>query len=238
MMRWLLAASVCAILSTGCDQHQPTARRVAVEGEKSDASDSESAHPKMPKDSFHGSMPKDGFHGQMPGDAIHAGASKEALPSSAGPEVALGPVRLTAPKTWNRKQPRVDFIRGEFSLPKSEGDKADGRLTVSTGIRGTLQENVERWRVQFVDKPEKESQEKITVSGIEVTLVDLSGTYKDQKGMMGPAVEMPGYRMLGAIFDVGGELYFIKAYGPAKTLAAQADAFRAFVQSLKRTESK
>jgi hypothetical protein len=42
--------------------------------------------------------------------------------------------------------------------------------------------------------------------------------------------------MLGAIIDLGEEqLYFLKAYGPAKTLAAHADEFRALLQSLKKT---
>jgi hypothetical protein len=64
-------------------------------------------------------------------------------------------------------------------------------------------------------------------------VVDFSGTFNDQRGPFAPAVECPDYRMLGAIFDVDGQLHFIKCYGPSKTMAARADEFRAFVRSLK-----
>jgi len=155
---------------------------------------------------------------------------EKAAPS--GREVDLDGVRLTAPANWVRKAPRVEFIRAEFSLPRAEGDSADGRLTVSVA-GGSLKDNIQRWRSQFAGKPEKESQDHLKASGVEVTLVDLSGTYSDQQGPFAPAVERPGYRMLGAIFNVGGQLHFIKAYGPAKTMAARAGEFRAFVDSLK-----
>jgi hypothetical protein len=153
-----------------------------------------------------------------------------AVPS--GPEVDLDEVRLTAPSAWVRKAPRVGFIRAEFALPRAEGDPADGRLTVSVA-GGSIKENVDRWRLQFAGKPEKEAQETLKVDGIEVTLVDFSGTYSDQMGMSAPAVERSGYRMLGAILDIGGQLCFVKAYGPAKTMAARTAEFRTFMQSLK-----
>ena len=42
------------------------------------------------------------------------------------------------------------------------------------------------------------------VAGTEVTLVDFSGKYLDQRGPFTPATECPDYRMLGAIIDLGG----------------------------------
>ncbi len=162
-------------------------------------------------------------HGQTKGP--------EATEGSPG-EVHLDGVRLTAPTSWMRKPPRVEFIRAEFALPHAAGDAADGRLTVSVA-GGTVQENIARWRQQFGDKPQKESQTQMQVAGTEVTLVDFSGKYLDQRGPFAPATECPDYRMLGAIFTVGGRLNFIKAYGPAKTMTARADEFRTFVGSLK-----
>ena len=98
---------------------------------------------------------------------------------------------------------------------------------------GTVNANIDRWRQQFRDKPEKQSREKLEVSGMPVTLVDFSGTFRDQRGPFAPAVESPNYRMLAAIIDVQGQLFFIKCYGPAKTIAARAEQFRQFVRSLK-----
>ena len=53
--------------------------------------------------------------------------------------------------------------------------------------------------------------------GLEITLVDISGDFQDQRGPFAPATTQPGSRMLGAIIPVEGELYFIKAVGPEKT---------------------
>ena len=146
-------------------------------------------------------------------------------------EVNLGKYVLTAPKSWTRKPPKSEMIMAEFTVPRAEGDAADGRLTV-TAAGGSGQDNVDRLRGQFVGKPEKESTEKLDVFGVPVTLVDFTGTY--QAGMMmAPAPAMPNYRMLGAIFDIGGQLHFLKCYGPAKTIAARADEFHALVKSLK-----
>ncbi len=209
MIRTLVIGTLLVLLAGGCGDR----RHATVRGLQSE-SDGEGAETLPPPDAFH-SMP--------PG--------KE-LPVPTGPEVELGPVRLTAPQSWVRKAPRIEFIRAEFALPRAEGDAADGRLTMSVA-GGSLKENVDRWRQQFSGKPEKDSQETLKVEGVEVTLVDFSGTYNDQRGPFAPGVESPGYRMLGAIFDVGGQLHFIKAYGPAKTMAARAAEFRAFVQSLK-----
>ena len=144
----------------------------------------------------------------------------------------LDKLLLQAPESWTRKAPAVDFILAEFALPRAEGDPADGRLTVSSA-GGTVDANIDRWRQQFGDKPEKQSREKLEVSGMPVTLVDFSGTFRDQRGPFAPAIESPHYRMLAAIIDAQGQLFFIKCYGPAKTMAARAEQFRQFVRSLK-----
>ena len=45
----------------------------------------------------------------------------------------------------------------------------------------------------------------------------------------------PDYRMLGAIFQIPGDgrLYFVKCYGPKKTIAARADEIKGFLKSLR-----
>ncbi len=204
----LAVALICFLVLAGCgDQHRPAVRGTASE-----------------LDPEHGSRPPgpDSFHSE-----VAAGPGAEAL----GPEVDLGEVRFQAPSGWVRKQPQSGIIVAEFSLPRVAPDTADGRLTVAVA-GGTIQQNVDLWRQQFSGKPEKESQEKLTVAGVPVTLVDFSGTYTDQRGMGGPAEKGKGYRMLGAILDVRGRLHFIKCYGPQKTIAAHSEEFRGFVQSL------
>jgi hypothetical protein len=150
-----------------------------------------------------------------------------------GGEVRFESLTLKAPKGWGRKAPQSTFILGEFVLPKVEGDGQDGRLTLSVA-GGSVEANIDRWKDQFVGKPEKAQQEKIDVHGLAVTLVDLSGEYKDQKGPSAPAVKRPDYRMIGAIIPVGEQLHFVKAVGPKKTMERHADDIKAFIRSAKK----
>ena len=153
----------------------------------------------------------------------------------AGGEVRFGSLTLTAPPGWPRKQPKSNKIQAEYALPKAEGDKRDGRLTLSLA-GGSIEDNIERWKGQFGGNPEKSKQEEMKVSGISVTLsvtlVDFSGDFND--GMGGSGVEQPGYRMIAAIVPVGKQLHFVKAYGPEKTMEAQAEKIKAFIRSAKK----
>ena len=143
----------------------------------------------------------------------------------------IEPVHFTVPKAWIPK-PHSQMLLAEFAIPKAEGDQQDGRLTVSQA-GGTLDDNINRWKGQFSKKLDKEEQKTIDVGGVKVTLLDFSGTFDDSRGMMGPTVTRPDYRLLGAIFENDGRLNFIKCYGPAKTIAARADEIKEFIKSLK-----
>jgi hypothetical protein len=215
MTRGLFAAVVGTLLLSGCGDSPRVERKPLTEPVT-----------EAPKAAMPGGP-------SAAGGMMHETAAPADVPSN---EVNLGKYVLTASKAWTRKQPKIDIILAEFSLPRAEGDPADGRLTV-TVAGGSVAENIDRWRKQFGDKPEKESQDKIDVSGVPITLVDFSGTYQGgaMPGMMAAAAELPHYRMLGAIFDLDGQLHFLKCYGPAKTIAARADEFRALVKSLKPT---
>jgi hypothetical protein len=208
MVRCLIALAVCVLLTAGCgSRHRPVVRRSQSDPGREDSSQVES--PETP----------DPTTRREPPDEIP------------GREVNLGRMCLTAPESWLRKRPAVSFILAEFSLPHVEGDAADGRLTVSE-VGGSVEENVERWRGQFAGKPQEESEDQVEIAGIEVTLVDFSGTYIDRRGPMTPVVERPDYRLLGAILPIEGQLYFLKCYGPERTVAERADEFHAFVRSL------
>ena len=78
------------------------------------------------------------------------------------------------------------MLQAEYAIPKAEGDKEDGRLTVSQ-VGGTLEDNIDRWKGQFGKKLEKEKQETIDAGGIKITLVDFSGTFDDSRGDDGAA---------------------------------------------------
>lgn len=163
------------------------------------------------------------------------GPADEAAPAAdqaeGGPQVVLGAMRLMAPESWVRKPASSDFVMTEFALPKAEGDAQDGRLTVSTA-GGSVEANIERWKGQFAPEPTASSQETLQVGDVEITFVDLAGTFKDQRGPFAPATQYEGYRMLAAIVPLAGQQYFIKAYGPEKTMAAYVSQFKEFLNTL------
>jgi len=225
-MRTAMVGLLGLVVLAGCgESHRPVARTLSTEGESGTAS------PHGTMTSPHGTM------SSSPGTMVspHSKTAEGPAAEATGPDVEVGPMRLKAPEGWVRKPPKSEFTRAEFALPRAEGDQADGRLTV-TIAGGTIQDNLERWRGQFGGKPAKESQEQIKVDGVAVTVVDYTGAYSDQHmaGAPGPAgTGSQDSRMLGAVFDLGDRLLFVKASGPAKTLAAHAAGFRQFVASLK-----
>ena len=153
--------------------------------------------------------------------------------------IADGGFSLEAPAGWKRVQPKSGIVETEFAIP-SEDDAAAGRMTVM-GAGGSVQANVERWYGQFSqpdgsDTKTKAATKTLNLAGCTVTLVDVSGTYKDMPGgpfAGGQTIERPDYRMLAAIVETPDKgSYFLKFYGPGATVAKHADGFRKMVEGL------
>ena len=153
--------------------------------------------------------------------------------------IGEGKLALTAPAGWQKKEPASRIVEVEFAIPPVKGDETPGRLT-AMGAGGSIDDNVNRWVGQFVGPggaAAKAQRDKATVSGCEVEVVDLSGTYKDSPAgpfAGGKTVLRENYRMLGAIIqskDKGN--YFLKLYGPKATIDANAQGFQEMVKSLK-----
>lgn len=152
-----------------------------------------------------------------------------------------GPLKLTAPEGWKKVKPQNRVIEHEFAIEPAEGDSQPGRATV-TGAGGAVQANIDRWIGQFVqpdgsETKDKTKVEKKEIAGQEVHLVDITGTFEDKPGgpfAPGRAVQRPDYRMLAAIIvtkDAGS--YFVKFYGPKKTVSENEARFKQLIDSLK-----
>ena len=154
--------------------------------------------------------------------------------------LADGKLQMTAPETWQRKKPQNNVIQYEFSVAPVGDDEKPGRVTIS-GAGGSVEANIDRWAGQFIQPDGSDSKkaakiEEKKIAGQEVHLVDISGTFKDQPGgpfSGGPVVERKDYRMFAAIIvtkDLGN--YFLKFYGPERTVADNRAAFDKMVESL------
>ena len=152
-------------------------------------------------------------------------------------DIAGGKFKLVAPDTWIRKEPKVRIIDHEFEVPASEDDERSGRVTVM-GAGGTVEENLDRWFGQFLQPDGSSTKDaaeidEMTVAGQEVHLVDVSGTYVDKPPFAGRGIERENYRMLAAIIATkSGQDYFIKLYGPERTIAENEKAFVGMIEGL------
>ncbi len=152
--------------------------------------------------------------------------------------VAAGDLQFTAPGTWTKTKPRSSMLEAEFQIDKIAGDDKNGRLTIM-GAGGSIDANIDRWISQFTNadgSPLTDVTPTVTeISGQKVHVVDLTGTFADSMGGPGgPVTDQQNYRMLGAIIEteqLGN--YFVKFYGPKKTVDANAAAFQEMLQSLK-----
>ena len=148
-----------------------------------------------------------------------------------------GAYQLKAPATWVAKPPRTRIVEHEFAVPAAKGDELEGRVTVM-GAGGSVEANIDRWVQQFTQPDggstkDRAKIKKLTAAGQDVTLVDLSGTYLDRPGPQAPGVERENYRMLAAIVQTkqAGN-YFIKFYGPQRTVTENEAGFQQMIESL------
>jgi hypothetical protein len=163
--------------------------------------------------------------------------------STTGKEKSLGPLKLTVPAGWVEQTPTSSMRQAQFSLPKADGDSADGELVVfyfGPGQGGSVEANIDRWIGQIGQPDGSSSKDKAktskkVVSGFPVTIVDVSGTY--QASMMPGSSERhnnPGYRMLAAVVESSEGPWFFKLVGPEKTIAKWSGSFDQFINSIQK----
>lgn len=176
----------------------------------------------------------------MGGAVDSAKADEAASPASERAfRIGEGSFSLSAPEGWQRVQPRSRIVETEFSVPSDEGLQA-GRMTVM-GAGGSIEANIDRWFGQFGQPDgsatkDKAAIKKMTIAGCNVTIVDVSGIFRDMPGgpfAGGKTIERPDYRMLAAIVETPSQgNYFLKFYGPAATVAKSVDGFQEMVEGL------
>jgi hypothetical protein len=127
----------------------------------------------------------------------------------------------------------------QYVVPRAPGDREDGECVVTTfgpGQGGTVEANVERWVRQFQpDEVSKADRAARDVAGMHVTTVEVDGTYR---GMGAPNTPAPPeakrrHRMIGAVVESPGGMWFFKLTGPDATVKAARSSFSWMIDSLK-----
>jgi hypothetical protein len=156
----------------------------------------------------------------------------------------LGAVRLQADAGWRSTTPSSQMRKAQFTLPRAANDAEDAELVVfyfGQGQGGSVEANLQRWYGQFSQPDSSSSAEKAKVSrevvdGLDLTSVDLSGTF------VAPTMpgndehyNKPSYRMLAAVLETSEGPYFFKLVGPEQTIAHWEKSFHRFMKSAKKS---
>jgi hypothetical protein len=159
-----------------------------------------------------------------------------AIGATAAAESAGG-VSWTAPAGW-KAEPTRPMRVATYKIAAIAPDTDDAELAIfffGAGQGGSADDNVKRWAGQFDGKPPV--TKKLKVGTLEVTRVDIEGTYSSSMGPMGPTaqkVTKPGYALIGAIVEGGEGPVFFKLIGPKKTAESARGKLDKLLSTLKK----
>ena len=111
-----------------------------------------------------------------------------------GERVVLGGISVIVPVGWVAQQPSSSMRKAQYSLGRQGSDAEDGELAVFYfGARsaGGVTANLDRWRKQVTPAAGStpSDPQTRTVDGMQVTVIDLEGSYRAGMGpMMAPAL--------------------------------------------------
>jgi len=152
-----------------------------------------------------------------------------------------GQLTFTAPPSWQPRPAASSMRVAEFVIPRAAGDPEDAELIVyyfGAQGGGGAQANIDRWIGQM-QRPGGESAkdgaktESRTINGLNVSSVDVSGTYvAEVRPGASEHFNKPDFRLLAAVVDTPRGPYYVKLTGPSRTVAAARPAYDAFLGSL------
>ena len=128
----------------------------------------------------------------------------------------------------------------QYKLPKAEGDSEDASLVLyyfGATQGGTAQANIDRWISQMQQSGGGSSKDNartdtMTVNGLKVTSVDVSGTYTAEMAPgSGTFHNDANYRLRAAVVETPKGNYFVKLVGPAKTVGRWEQTYSDYLKS-------
>ena len=153
---------------------------------------------------------------------------------------AAGELHYKAPDGWVTEKPSSTMRVAQYKLPRTEGDSEDALLVLyyfGATQGGTAQANIDRW-ISQMQQPDgsatkdKAKTETMTVNGLKVTTVDVSGTYTAEMAPgSGTKHNDINYRLRAAVVETPKGNYFLKLVGPAKTMGRWEQSVTDFVKS-------
>lgn len=151
-----------------------------------------------------------------------------------------GELRFKVPDGWTTEKASSNMRVAQYKLPKVADDKDDASMVLyyfGSNQGGTPQANIDRWIGQMQqpdgsDSKSKAKTENLTVNGLKITTVDVTGTYTAE---MAPGSQTfhndDNYRLRAAVIETPKGNYFVKLAGPAKTVARWDQSYIDYLKS-------
>jgi len=151
-----------------------------------------------------------------------------------------GELRYKVPQGWTPEQPSSAMRAAQYKLPRAEGDTEDASLVLyyfGPGQGGSVSANIDRWIGQMAQpdgtsSKDKAKTESMEVNGLQVSMVDVRGTFNAEMAPgSGTHENRPDYRLRAAVIETPKGAYFVKLIGPARTVAKWDEAFVDYLKS-------
>jgi gluconolactonase len=169
--------------------------------------------------------------------------ARQEKPAAKTKKVKAKDLSLTVPESWKQKAQSSEMRVAEFEVPATGDDKEPGEFVVfwfGKQGAGGVQANIQRWIGQIEEEGRKVKIVTGEATGGKYTLVDLTGTYNKS---IGPPIakktkRLPDWRVINVFVETDAGPYFLKLDGPAKTIAAVENEFRASFGGKKESEKE
>jgi hypothetical protein len=161
-------------------------------------------------------------------------------PTTSAQTNSSGELRFKAPEGWTTEKASSSMRVAQYKLPKAEGDKEDASLVLyyfGSNQGGTSQANIDRWISQMQqpdgsDSKSKAKTETLTVNGLKVSTVDVTGTYTAEMAPgSGTFHNDDNYRLRAAVIETPKGNYYVKLAGPAGTVARWDRSYNDYLKS-------
>ncbi len=162
------------------------------------------------------------------------------LAVTAATALSAATLKFDAPAGWVSTPPASSMHTADFTLPKVAGDPEDAVVQIfffGANQGGSIQANIDRW-VGQMDQPDGKASKDVakpfalTSHGLKISGVDVTGTYTAAMSPNTP-VNKPNFRQIAAVVETSGGAYYVKFFGPAKTVAKWNDSFNAFLKTIR-----
>jgi hypothetical protein len=167
----------------------------------------------------------------------HSGTTSQATQNAN----ANGTLKFSAPAGWVEEKSSSASRIAQYKLPKVAEDTEDASAILyffGQGQGGGTAANIERWVNQMQQSDGSPSKEKakedtVTVNGLKVTTVDVTGTYTAEMAPgSGTFHNNSNYRLRAAVIETPKGSYYLKLVGPEKTVAKWDSSVTEFIKSM------